>query len=102
MEKLCISAFEMPCGWRYESGREAITREFIFADFIGAFGFMTQVAMFAEAADHHPEWFNVYNRVTVLLTTHDAGGVTGRDLDLAHFANRLFERCAVNSPAGTR
>ena len=69
--------------WRHEPGRDAIVREFSFADFAQAFGFMARVALVAEKMDHHPEWSNVYNRVTVLLTTHDAGGLSERDAKLA-------------------
>ncbi len=69
--------------WRHEPGRDAIVREFSFADFAQAFGFMARVALVAEKMDHHPEWSNVYNRVTVLLTTHDAGGLSERDARLA-------------------
>lgn len=69
--------------WSAVEGRDAITRTFRFADFNAAFGWMTRVAMAAEKLDHHPEWSNVYNRVEVLLTTHDANGVTALDLKLA-------------------
>jgi 4a-hydroxytetrahydrobiopterin dehydratase len=69
--------------WRHEPERDALTREFRFADFVRAFGFMTAVAIVAEKQDHHPEWSNVYNRVTILLTTHDAGGLSTRDAALA-------------------
>ncbi len=69
-------------------GRDALTRQFRFADFNAAFGWMTQVALMAEKLDHHPEWFNVYNRVDVTLTTHDAGGVTELDVQLARFMSR--------------
>ena len=62
--------------WDYDDARDAITRTILFADFVEAFGFMTQVALLAEKADHHPEWKNVYNRVDILLTTHDAGGLS--------------------------
>lgn len=73
-------------GWRRAEGdREAIARTFRFADFNIAFAFMTRVAIRAEQLDHHPEWFNVYNRVEVLLTTHDADGVTELDLTMARF-----------------
>lgn len=72
--------------WREAPGeRPAIERKLVFADFNAAFGFMTRVALHADKVDHHPEWFNVYNRVEVLLTTHDAGGVTRRDLEMARF-----------------
>ena len=70
-------------GWRAAQGRDAIQRSLSFADFSAAFGFMTRVALAAEAMDHHPEWSNVYDRVEVVLTTHDAGGVTGMDVELA-------------------
>ena len=72
--------------WRAHPGdRPAIARKLVFADFNAAFGFMTRVALRADKVDHHPEWFNVYNRVEIVLTTHDAGGVTERDLDMARF-----------------
>jgi len=70
-------------GWQPVEGRDAITRTFVFADFNAAFGFMTRVALVAEKMDHHPEWFNVYKTVTVTLSTHDAGGITRRDIALA-------------------
>ncbi|MCG6120266.1 MAG: 4a-hydroxytetrahydrobiopterin dehydratase, partial [Blastomonas sp.] len=66
-----------------EPVRDGITRTFKFTDFVEAFGFMTRVAILAEKADHHPEWSNVYSRVEILLTTHDAGGLSQRDIDLA-------------------
>ena len=69
--------------WDYDEARDALTRRFVFADFVEAFGFMTRVALLAEKADHHPEWSNVWNRVDVLLTTHDAGGLSKRDVALA-------------------
>ena len=69
--------------WRLADGREAITRKYQFVDFDAAFAFMTRVALLAAKTDHHPEWFNVYNKVDVTLATHDAGGVTQRDIDLA-------------------
>ena len=70
-------------GWTLDGARDAISRQYRFADFTRAFAFMTRVALLAEKADHHPEWSNVYNRVDILLTTHDAGGLTMRDIDLA-------------------
>ena len=69
--------------WQPVAGREAITRSFQFKDFNAAFGFMARVALTAEKLDHHPEWFNVWNRVDVTLSTHDAGGLTERDIQLA-------------------
>jgi 4a-hydroxytetrahydrobiopterin dehydratase len=73
-------------GWRaVEGGRDAIANTFRFADFNAAFGFMSRVALMAEKLDHHPEWFNVYNRVEVVLATHDADGVTELDVKLAKF-----------------
>ena len=68
-------------GWTLVNAK--LHREFQFPDFVHAFGFMTRAALVAEAMNHHPEWFNVYNRVTIDLTTHDAGGVTARDFKLA-------------------
>jgi 4a-hydroxytetrahydrobiopterin dehydratase len=81
-----------PANWSRDQNRDAITREFVFADFNRAFAFMTQVALAAEKADHHPEWSNVYNKVRITLTTHDAGGVTQKDLDLARFADAAYAR----------
>ena len=72
-------------GWTESAGRDAIEKSFRFGDFNEAFAFMTRVALEAEKMDHHPEWRNVYNRVDVTLTTHDAGGVTVRDVELARF-----------------
>lgn len=69
--------------WSRAAERDAIETEFVFADFNAAFAFMTRVAMLAERRDHHPEWSNVWNKVRVLLTTHDAGGVTQKDIDFA-------------------
>lgn len=73
---------EVPC-WTLRADAKAITRTFTFADFNAAFGFMTRVALYADKADHHPEWFNVYNRVEMTLTTHDAGGLSARDAAMA-------------------
>lgn len=70
-------------GWSVVDGRDAIEKTFRFASFVDAMGWMTRAAFHAEAIDHHPEWSNVYNRVTVVLTTHDADGLTGLDVDLA-------------------
>lgn len=68
---------------------DKLHREFKFASFVAAFGFMTQVAMLAERANHHPEWFNVYNKVVISLTTHDAGGISERDFKLAQEISKL-------------
>jgi 4a-hydroxytetrahydrobiopterin dehydratase len=76
-------------GWSEAQGRDAITRKFVFADFNAAFGFMTRAALVAEKMDHHPEWFNVYKTVEVTLATHDAGGVTQLDVELAQAMNRI-------------
>jgi 4a-hydroxytetrahydrobiopterin dehydratase len=76
-------------GWSEVKDRDAITKTFVFRDFNEAFGFMTRAALVAEKLDHHPEWFNVYKTVTVTLSTHDAGGLTERDVTLAEAMNRL-------------
>jgi len=73
--------------WSIKDGK--LHRQFQFASFVEAFGFMSSVALVAEAAGHHPEWFNVYNRVTIDLTTHDAGGITSKDIELASKINKL-------------
>jgi 4a-hydroxytetrahydrobiopterin dehydratase len=80
---------ELP-GWRVDGGR--LVREFVFPDFIAAFGFMTRTALVAQSMDHHPDWTNVYNRVSVALHTHDRGGITGRDVQLA---GRMSELAAA-------
>jgi 4a-hydroxytetrahydrobiopterin dehydratase len=77
------SALAQLPGWSETQGREAIGRTFTFKDFSEAFGFMSRVALVAEKHDHHPEWRNVYKTVEVVLATHDAGGVTARDIELA-------------------
>ena len=69
--------------WDHDEARDAITRNFVFADFSEAFAFMARVALLAEKMDHHPEWSNVWNRVEILLTTHDAGGLSTRDIVMA-------------------
>lgn len=79
--------------WVADDGpRQAIRRRLVFADFNAAFGFMTRVALLADKMDHHPEWSNVYNRVEVLLTTHDAEGVTRRDIEMARFIDQIAPR----------
>jgi 4a-hydroxytetrahydrobiopterin dehydratase len=76
-------------GWQEVSGRDAIHKSFKFADFTQAWGFMTKVALAAEKADHHPEWSNVYNRVEIVLSTHDAGGLSDKDVALAGFIDSV-------------
>ena len=76
-------------GWSEVKGRDAIFKKFVFKDFNAAFGFMTRAALIAEQLDHHPEWFNVYKKVEVTLATHDAGGVTELDIELAEAMDRL-------------
>lgn len=76
-------------GWAYDGAGKALVRDFKFKDFSEAFGFMTRVALLAQAADHHPEWSNVYNKVAIRLSTHSAGGVTSKDVELARAIDRL-------------
>jgi len=76
-------------GWSEVVGRDAITKKFVFKDFNQAFGFMSRAALVAEKMDHHPEWFNVYKTVEVTLSTHDAGGLTERDVKLAEAMDKI-------------
>jgi 4a-hydroxytetrahydrobiopterin dehydratase len=76
-------------GWEVVKDRDAIQRKLQFADFNEAFGFMTRVAIKAQEMDHHPEWFNVYNKVEITLSTHEANGLTGRDIKLASFIDSI-------------
>ena len=76
-------------GWHVKFGK--LHREMQFADFVTAFGFMTSVALLAEKRDHHPEWFNVYNKVVIDLTTHDAGGISAKDIELAKAMEALAD-----------
>lgn len=86
--------------WQDVAGRDAIHRTFRFEDFNQAFGFMARVALQAETMNHHPEWFNVYNRVDVVLSTHDAGGLSARDVRLAHFIDKAAAQTgSVQRPA---
>ncbi len=82
---------ELPAlaGWHVAADRDAIEKSFKFRNFVDAFGFMTRVALLAEKADHHPEWSNVYNKVQILLTTHDADGLSARDVALAKAIDAL-------------
>jgi 4a-hydroxytetrahydrobiopterin dehydratase len=82
---------DAPEGWQFEEGDKALVRTFKFADFSEAFGFLSRVAIHAEKVDHHPEFTSVWNRVDFRLTSHDAGGVTERDVKLAEAINRLAE-----------
>jgi len=86
------NALSLLDGWSICDNRNAIERHMTFQDFNEAFSFMTAVALKAERTDHHPEWFNVYNRVHITLTTHSDGGVTEKDLNLASFINKLVKR----------
>lgn len=78
--------------WSYDEARDVISRRFSFEDFVCAFGFMTEVALEAEKMDHHPDWTNVFRHVDIRLTTHDAGGLTEKDIALARAINRIAER----------
>ena len=80
---------EVP-GWDWDAKRDAITRNYVFGDFSEAFAFMTRVALLAEKHDHHPEWSNIWNRVEITLTTHDAGGLSQRDVNMAWAIDRLL------------
>ncbi len=76
-------------GWAYDGAAKALVRDFKFRDFSEAFAFMTRVALLAQSANHHPEWSNVYSKVSIRLTTHDAGGVTQKDVALAEAIDKL-------------
>lgn len=82
---------ELP-DWQHDAARDALVRAFTFADFSEAFAFMTRVALLAERHDHHPDWHNVYNRVTIALSTHDVGGLSARDLRMARAIEALMAR----------
>jgi 4a-hydroxytetrahydrobiopterin dehydratase len=84
------AALDQLKGWIYDAEGDAITRDFKFKDFSEAFAFMTRVALLAQAADHHPEWSNVYNKVTIKLTTHDAKGLSAKDTTLAGEIDKLL------------
>ena len=75
-------------GWTIQNGK--LHKEFAFSDFVEAFSFMTKIALHAEKMNHHPEWFNVYNRITIDLMTHDAGGITQNDVELAKFIESII------------
>lgn len=84
------TALERLNGWVYDPDAKAVRRDFKFKNFSEAFGFMTRVALLAEKASHHPEWFNVYNKVSIALTTHDAGGLSEKDILLAEKIDKLL------------
>ena len=96
MKKLSIkdktTALKKLKGWKTIKNRNAITKQFVFDDFISAFEWMTSIAIYAEQKNHHPEWFNVYNKVDVILTTHDVGGVSLLDIDLAKKMELQFKK----------
>lgn len=89
MSDLPLDQFKL---WSIDRDQGRMTREFVFADFVQAFGFMSQMALVSEQLNHHPEWFNVYNRVKVVLTTHDTGGLSTRDVDWATRADAAAAR----------
>jgi 4a-hydroxytetrahydrobiopterin dehydratase len=89
------SALQGLSGWSEVSGRDAIQRIFSFKDFSEAFGFMARAALVAEKSDHHPEWRNVYKTVEVVLATHEAGGVSARDIELAQAMNAIAKQLGV-------
>lgn len=79
-------------GWKILKGRNAITKSFNFKDFVSAFNWMNAIAFYAEKTNHHPEWFNIYNKVDVTLSTHDVGGVTQLDIDMAKKMNAISKK----------
>jgi len=89
------TALQALSGWVEVADRDAIAKTFVFRDFNEAFGFMSRVALVAEKHDHHPEWRNVYKTVDVVLSTHDAGGLTAKDIDLARAMNAIAEQLGV-------
>lgn len=91
-----VSALALLDGWTEVAGRDAIRKAFKFGDFSRAFAFMTRVALRAEQLDHHPEWANVYDKVEVTLSTHDAGGVTELDVALARFVDEVAKSAGAN------
>ncbi|MTV37182.1 4a-hydroxytetrahydrobiopterin dehydratase [Duganella radicis] len=87
MEKIDLTKVPVPQGWTLAADQLSISRDFKFAGFVEAFAFMSAVALTAEKRNHHPEWSNVYNKVSITWTTHDAGGLTQRDIDMALFCD---------------
>jgi 4a-hydroxytetrahydrobiopterin dehydratase len=96
---LALDALALVPQWTLNVARGAISREFLFAGFVEAFAFMTEVALTAEKRNHHPEWSNVYDKVSITLTTHDAGGLTQHDIDLAHYIDTVAQRFQPRSAA---
>lgn len=90
-QEIAAALAQLP-GWSRVDGRSAIAKKFQFADFNAAWGFMCRVALAAEKQDHHPEWFNVWNRVEITLSTHDAGGLSARDVRLAETIEKIAAR----------
>ena len=93
------AAYQALPAWRPIEGRDAMTRTLTFKDFNAAFGFMGRVALMAERMDHHPEWFNVYNKVEITLSTHDCGGLSERDVKMAKFIDASSSRLPLTLPA---
>lgn len=93
-QKIALAALP---AWALQTDREAITRRFVFADFNAAFGFMTRAALVAEKMDHHPEWSNVYRNVDVVLSTHDAKGLTALDVELAKAMDTIARECGLKA-----
>ena len=91
-------ALETLGGWQPVEGRDAIAKTFKFEDFMAAFGFMGRVAVYADVVDHHPEWSNVYNRVDVVLTSHDVKGLSKRDVAMARFMDKAAKRAGAKAP----
>ena len=94
-ESEIVAALAGLAGWTPVPGREAITKSFKFAEFSAAFGFMTRAALKAEQLNHHPEWFNVWNRVDITLSTHDAGGLSSRDVALAEAIDAVARQASA-------
>ena len=88
-DEITAALSQLPA-WTYDAQRSAISKTFVFADFNAAFGFMSRIALYAEAHNHHPEWFNVWNRVEVTLTTHDVRGLSPRDVAMAQWMDALY------------
>jgi 4a-hydroxytetrahydrobiopterin dehydratase len=84
-------------GWTLQENPDAIAKSFRFGDFMSAFGFMGRVAVYADVVDHHPEWFNVYGRVDVTLTSHDVDGLSARDVAMARFMDRAAKKSGVKA-----